>query len=58
MVGVTSSEGFLVCVFLILLSVLVRLTVWKDLSPDDLPCVEWDFKPLDHSVDSSLEEML
>ena len=27
------------------LSVLVQLIAWKDLSPNDLLCVEWDVKP-------------
>jgi len=33
----------------------VQLIAWKDSSPNDLLCVEWDVKPYTHSL-THLEE--
>ena len=32
------------------LSVPVQIIAWKDSSPNDLLCVEWDVKPYTHSL--------
>jgi len=44
------SFVFRVYVVFCFLSIPVQLIAWKDSSPNDLQCVEWDVKPYTHSV--------